>query len=388
MTDEADRLEVILDDEDELMSSAGQSQQPHFGDNDSLVITSDDLLDIDETTVYPGFTTGRLSSSREGYLPDASFTSQRAHRAVGILSSVFFRSSLVGIVGGLLGWLLSEPFIALLNPPQASSGMMIMHMGIFYALVSTSICVALSAGEQLLAGLSQKALLYGVIGCGVGLLGGFIGGCAAQALYNVLREGGNSPLFVQVIARTLGWALIGGVVGMGPGLAIRSGRKSINGLVGGLVGGGIGGALFDLISWLLPMHHGLFSRAIAMMVMGGCVGIAIALVEEMTKQAWLYITRGPMAGKEFILYHACTTVGSAAKCDITLPKDLAIQPQHFSITTSPAGSEVRAMMGSVHLNGQPVEQARLRDSDLIEAGETAFTFAERAVPVVSPSLQQ
>jgi len=55
------------------------------------------------------------------------------------------------------------------------------------------------------------------------------------------------------------------------------------------------------------------------------------LVESALKDRWLYVTAGPLAGKQFILYKPRTIVGSDQKCDIYLFKDSNIAKEHAII---------------------------------------------------------
>ena len=50
-------------------------------------------------------------------------------------------------------------------------------------------------------------------------------------------------------------------------------------------------------------------------------GIGIGVIESALKDRWLYVTSGPLAGKQFILYKPVTTIGSSQQCDIYLFKD-------------------------------------------------------------------
>ncbi len=225
----------------------------------------------------------------------------------------------------------------------------------------------------------RKALIAGLLGSGHRLRRRVLGGIFGQFLYAAIG-GGNMRHGTQIIRRTIGWAAVGLFVGLGQGVAIRSQRKILNGLLGGLIGGAVGGFLFDPISLLvttLSGSSGAASRAVAITVMGACTGLAIGMVEEFTKQAWLRITGGPLIGKEFILYHALTTIGSSPQCEITVLKDPGIMPRHCVIQTTLGGNDLHAEAFTL-LNGRPVQLARLRDGDQIQAGNTLLTYSERA----------
>ena len=86
-------------------------------------------------------------------------------------------------------------------------------------------------------------------------------------------------------------------------------KKTGYGALGGAIGALIGGTIFDPISF--ATHGGAASRAIGFGMLGLATGIAIGLVESALKDRWLYVTAGPLAGKQFILYKPRTVVGGS-----------------------------------------------------------------------------
>jgi hypothetical protein len=356
-----DHLEVILDDEPELPK------------NDTLVITNEDLADVVEPAAHPGF----HSPANAPYAPGSpggamQLPAKGASPVAQALGSALWQSVIAGAFGGFLAWAILEP-LTNDNEISRSAGEMLLAMGLFGGGIGACVGTALGAVDGLFSQVYQKALIAGLLGLGIGFVGGFLGGVFGQCVYGALG-GGHLTLPLQIFTRTIGWAAVGFFVGLGQGVAIRSKRKIINGLLGGLIGGAIGGFLFDPISTLVG--GGAASRAIAITVLGACTGLAIGMVEEYTKQAWLLITGGPLAGKEFILYHSFTSVGSSPQCEITVPKDPGIQPRHYSIQTTTGGNELRAEAPTL-LNGRPVNSARLRDGDQIQTGNTLYTYSER-----------
>lgn len=381
MADDTERLEVSFDDDDagDPPGSAGAAPSPAGGDPDALVITLDDLDDVHNTPpAYPGFAP---AAGMPGPLPAP--VGKSAGGLADTLQSSLWQSAIAGLAGGFLGWMLTELFLNGDAERGGSLGATLVLLGLFGALIGACIGLGLGSVDALMTAVYEKALAGGAIGFGIGFGGGFIGGILAQLVFGALTEGPSNFLLV-VFARIVGWAIVGGLVGLGPGIAARSGQKTVHGLIGGLIGGAIGGALFDVIGNMIPWRNGLASRAIAITVMGGCIGLAIAMVEELAKQAWLRISGGAMVGKEFILYHAVTNIGSSPKCEITLLKDPLIQPQHLAIQAIPGGYQLEALMGEVSVNGRPVSRVRLRDNDQILLGSTVLTYAERAAKQAMP----
>jgi len=365
-----DRIEISFDDEPEPAPPAAPSRET--GD-DRLVITDDDLLDIPDEpapVVYPGLPAGMSYQET----PTAPYpVKEKAAPVAQMLGSVLWQLALAGAAGGFLAWAITEPFF---NKISGSNDLFI-SMGLFGAVIGGGIGMCLGAVEGIAGRVYEKALTGGLLGLAIGFAGGFIGGIVGQIIYSMLG-GGSSGAFGQIIARTVGWAAVGVCVGLGQGVAIRSSRKVLNGLLGGMIGGAIGGFLFDVIGSLFST--GIASRAIAITVLGGCAGAAIGMVEELAKQAWLRVTQGPLAGKEFIIYNASTTLGSSPKCEITIPKDPGILPQHGVIYNTGRGCTLDSVeeRNPAFINGRPARQTTLRDGDRINIGQTVLLYGERA----------
>ena len=79
--------------------------------------------------------------------------------------------------------------------------------------------------------------------------------------------------------------------------------------LGLLLGAGLGGIIFDPIA--MATKGGAPSRAVGFALVGIATGVAMGLVESALKDRWLYVTSGPLAGKQFILYKPLTTIGSS-----------------------------------------------------------------------------
>ena len=105
-----------------------------------------------------------------------------------------------------------------------------------------------------------------------------------------------------------------------------SSKRMLYGVLGGVIGAGLGGIVFDPIAMLT--HGGAPSRAVGFGLVGLATGVAVGLVESALKDRWLYVTAGPLAGKQFILYKPRTVIGSDQKCDIYLFKDSNILPKN------------------------------------------------------------
>jgi len=293
----------------------------------------------------------------------------------------FFRRSwvylgLAGMVGSLLAWAMCEPFFAMDQLGNES----IRGLGRFLIpLVVVLMCMGFAAAESwversLRKGL-QRAVLAFVLGAVLGLFLGKIADVLFTALLWGLVQGSAQPLFPMMASRSVAWGLFGVASGLVYGLAGKSSKKCLYGVIGGVLGAFIGGLLFDPISMLT--RGGGASRAIGLALFGLCTGAAMGLVESALKDRWLYVSSGPLAGKQFILYKSTTLIGSAQASDIYLFKDQSILPTHAAIEIR--GAQALLTAGdAVLVNGQSVQERTLRSGDQIQIGRYTFDYQEKA----------
>jgi len=187
---------------------------------------------------------------------------------------------------------------------------------------------------------------------------------------------------VQMIGRSLAWCLAGVAMGLGQGIALRSKRLLIYGMVGGVIGGLLGGMLFDPIDLLLlgpdkPSAH--WARLIGMAVIGASVGGMIGVVELLARDVWFRMTQGPLAGKEFLLFKDLMVVGASPRADIYLFNDPQVAREHARLRAVGDECEIEACDSAapVLVNNRTVQRARLRHGDNITVGRTMFVFQRR-----------
>lgn len=238
----------------------------------------------------------------------------------------------------------------------------------------------LMAWDGLTSGSWERALRDGVIGAGIGAVSGFIGGQIAESLFDALLGGGsvgNVEARLRV-GRAVAWAVFGAV--LGGALGFRSGAKAIvNGLVGGFIGGLVGGLVFEQVELSSESSSGFAVRLLGFTATGVGISVGMGVVERLRREAWLVVTGGPLAGKEFILYKPSTTVGSDFRADIVLAKDSQVVPVHATFERSESGTTVCTTPGAgLAVNGQWIERHHLRDGDVVTLGMSTLGYQERA----------
>ncbi len=264
---------------------------------------------------------------------------------------------------------------------------------LLFPLVAGMIGLFVGAADGLVCRLPRRAVLSGVIGLLVGIIGGFVCGMVANIAYSPLHDlamaqmgkGTSLGVFgflVQMVGRSLAWALAGMAMGLGQGIALRSQRLLLYGILGGVIGGLFGGILFDPIDLILlgpDKPSAYLSRLIGFMVIGAGVGGMIGVVELLARDAWLRMTQGPLTGKEFLLFKEVMNIGSSPRSDVYLFNDPQVAKQHAVIRGIGDECEIEARDGAapVLLNNRPVQRARLRHGDNITIGRTSFVFQRR-----------
>lgn len=365
-----DRIEVSFDGEEEPQQPQ-QPQRPQQPQKQRLLITNDDLKNIPDT---PAQVPQQNYGAYPGYTPQF----QKKTGAVEAIRGGVAQSLIAGLIGGFIAWMITEPLFGNEGNSQGIVSMLV-EMGIFGALIGGVIGCCLGAAEGVMSQVYEKALRAGSIGLGIGAAGGFFGGVFGQLVYGGLLSSGGVSMATVMVARVIGWGVVGIFVGLGQGVGRGSGKRVVNGLVGGLVGGLVAGLLFDPIG--MVVGGGLLSRMVGITILGAASGAAIGLVEEVRKEAWLSVVQGPLSGKQFILYEQRTRIGSSPKCEITLIKDIGILPEHVAIenqgsayvltTTNPQAQAL--------VNGQPTTHARLQSGSVITLGATSLLFEEKAL---------
>lgn len=290
-----------------------------------------------------------------------------------ILLQGWFYLGAAGLLGALAGWAICEPWFVD-GPGHRWGNIVIMP------LIVMLMCVGFGIAESLVERSVRKAVFRGLMALPLGIGLGFIFDFIAEFIYAIAVsivagmgvETHRNP--AAWIARGVAWMVFGLAGGTVYGIVGQSSKKAKFGILGGIIGAGLGGILFDPISMLT--HRGGPSRAVGFALFGMATGIAMGLVESALKDRWLYVTSGPLAGKQFILYKAQTSIGSLQQCDIYLFKDPGILPQHAILEFHGSRVQLRAG-GPVYVSGQPASTRVLMDGDLIQIGRYAFRYKER-----------
>jgi hypothetical protein len=305
-----------------------------------------------------------------------------------VIYANWFYLSMAAMLGGLAAWACLEPWFDDGNDDELDIAAILM-----FPVVTAGVGLFLGAAEGLICRNPGRALKCGAVGLGVGFLGGILAMIPAGYLFTLMTmvalEVWDDPqpdtmptgfaLLILMMGRAGAWALSSIPAGMGQGIALREKKVIINGLVGGVLGGLVGGLLFDPIYLLLTSDesNAALSRAVGFAAIGFFVGLFVGLVEGWTKTAWLHMRKGPLAGKQFVLFKDTTVLGSSPKADVYLFKDDAIEPKHAIITNRGGRFEIEDCKtpDGTYVNGVPISSRVLTDGDQIVMGKTVLEFS-------------
>jgi pSer/pThr/pTyr-binding forkhead associated (FHA) protein len=300
---------------------------------------------------------------------------------------------LAGALGGLIAWMITEPLV----PRAFADEVAWKKFGGFFGPV-TGLCIGALVGA--VSGWIQGTRLHLLRGLGFGALIGAVGGALGLQIGNQIFAalGGNlSPLVL--VARTLGWAAFGALIGLAEGAVGRSSRRALQGAVGGLLGGAVGGFGFEIAAQVLgPISAsvaggnevGQIPRMVGLVSIGAGIGLLIGIVEALTRQAWVRVLLGRNEGKDYPLDAVQSWIGRSETAHVPIFGDANVAPAHASIVRQ-GGQYVLYDNGSpigTGLNGHRIQQALLQPGDIIQVASFNLQFMTKGAKPVRTAAPQ
>ena len=316
---------------------------------------------------------------------------ERKPAKTSIIFNPIFYTAAAGFIGGVVPWSIIEPMVYFCTT-QAQIDNLLNYMTIIFP-ASVGFCISIIDG--IISGNFMKAARCGGIGLGIGAVWGFVGSLFANWVMDFFsliglafipdatNKEGIANLFVRVAARTVAWTILGLGVGVGPGLATSSKKLFYNGIIGGLIGGFVGGFLFDPIFFVFGRTGGAFvagfSRLVTIALLGIFVGGFVGFIEKINKTAWITMKSGGLRGKQFIIYHDTTLIGSSPRCDVYIFKDPKVEPTHAEIRKVGCKYQISDLGTSegVYVNGYKINKRILEKGDTVVIGESLLEFQQK-----------
>ncbi len=202
-------------------------------------------------------------------------------------------------------------------------------------------------------------------------LGGALGLVLGELVIGLFRGG--------LLGRACSWSVLGLGIGLGQGLADRSRQRLIFGLIGGGLGGFVGGCCFEQLRVALGNRYDL-GQALGIVILGGGLGLFLALVEQALRRAWVQVQSGRQEGRIYLLAHQRCRLGLDERAEIGIFGDPDVARQHAEIEATSQGYFFRhlAAQRPSRLNGKTVTGTEpLHDGDRLELGKTVLVFRQR-----------
>lgn len=187
----------------------------------------------------------------------------------------------VGIIGSLVGFTFVEIVnTSLIMETSSSFISSMLSIGVF----GLGFGAIMGASEGILKK-DRARLIYGFsLGIFLGLLSGLIAGLVAQFVFVIILSiapTNNNPSFALImLARTIGWSVLGLLIGVSHGIKDNTRGDVKFGLIGGIIGGSIGGLLFDPLSLVIQLGGGTIGRFIGFTILGIAISVAVNQFRE------------------------------------------------------------------------------------------------------------
>lgn len=227
---------------------------------------------------------------------------------------------------------------------------------------------------------SLSGLLTGIISAGVMILAAqlylFLAGAADAVRFDSFAAAPmgdaavQSPEFLSLVSRSIGWTLIGMASGAVSGFRRGSSRRLWAGVLGGALGGLIGGVVLELL--LRSAQGGISSmtaRLIGFLILGAVLGFALGEFERRLSFARLRVLTGVNKNREYLLSGRETAIGSHMNAGVYLGDYENILPRHALVVQSGEDMVLKSDAGDVRVNdARPEGSGILKYQDVIQLG--------------------
>ena len=147
----------------------------------------------------------------------------------------------------------------------------------------------------------------------LGLCSGVLAGLAGQSLLTFLSSG--LGIFGAKWLKVVAWVVVGGMLGFAFSLIIPNLNRA-KAILGGLGGGTLAGLALSFLLADVPT----FGRFAACIILGGAVGLSVALVEALAREGYLRVIWGPGEFTTVNLGATPVTVGTGVESTVKIPK--------------------------------------------------------------------
>jgi len=205
-----------------------------------------------------------------------------------------------------------------------SLGYSLIRIGGWTSLISLGVGLALILGQNAY----MRRPLFHPREIGAGTLGGLSAGLAAGIIGQFLYFGASKAPALDLVGRIVAWAILGGLLGRGMAFFIPNFNAN-RGMIGGAIGGAVGSLGFVLAGTAFGDAVG---RLAGCVILGFVLGTAIALVEQLAREACLVVHWAPNEKTTLSLGERPVILGSSREAHVYLPKEKGFPPVTALIT--------------------------------------------------------
>lgn len=281
--------------------------------------------------------------------------------------------ALAGAIGGVLGLYLYTELAATTAELAHADRLWWARDLLAGVAIGGAVGFCLNAIGPLRDGAVVKLARAAAWGAAAGAAGGAAGLIVGESVLGGLQGG--------LLGRALSWAVLGVGIGLSQGIAERSRQRLVFGLIGGGLGGLLGGFLFERFrEGFRAGYDPSVAQGLGIVILGAGLGLALALVEQALRRAWVQVLHGRQEGRIYLLGPGRSRLGLDERAEIGLFGDRQVARQHAAIEATPGGYLLHDLddQHRTRVNGQPVASPhRLRDGDRIELGRTSLIFRQR-----------
>lgn len=308
---------------------------------------------------------------------------------------------IAGAAGGLNGWLAGTLLLPALSKTLAANQQSVLHQLLYGAALGAVIGVSLAAYEGFASSSLVRFIKYGGIGFILGAIGGGVALPLTQFLYGSLLHAEvpadatfELSWLKVILAGTFCWLLFGGVIGFGEG--VHKGPQLWKGFVGGAIGGAMGGLVYEFNRPLgeptVTSDSNQFVLAISLTLLGAAIGVSIATVTEVLKEAWLEVAEGKVGRKRFDItkYVHPKSQGRQAgiigsdrwRAHVYLPNKGEVLPHHAELSYSNGAptltvSPEAVKRGDTLVNNRKASVYALSNGDKLQIGNTKLIYRQK-----------
>jgi Ca-activated chloride channel homolog len=244
-----------------------------------------------------------------------------------------------------------------------SATALIVVIAIWTGMLALGVTIALIAGQNFY--LRRRILTLAQTG--KGLFGGSLAGIIAGAIGQLVFTPVASIPMLLVVARVVGWTLLGSSIGGGISLGFVPNLSPKRGMQGGAIGGAMGAMGFLVTS---SLFGDLTGRLLGAVSIGFCIGLMVALIEELTRSAWLVVHWNDRETTPISLGDRPVILGSsAATAHVYLSPSQGYYPETAKVVKS--GAEISIEYDPQYATDKGMKQRifRLHDGDTRRFGE-------------------